>query len=51
MLIAWVILAIAMVGVLLWSSNGVGLLPGHLAALVIATIALAGPCVWIVGWE
>ena len=28
-----------------------GLLPGQMAALVVATILLAGLCVWIIGWE
>jgi hypothetical protein len=29
----------------------VGLLPTQLIALVVATILLAGLCVWIIGWE
>lgn len=48
---AWVVLAIGMVVILLWASKDVGLLPTQLAALVVATIALAGLCVWIIGWE
>jgi hypothetical protein len=36
---------------LLWSAKDVGLLPTQLLALVIATILLAGLCVWIIGWE
>jgi hypothetical protein len=50
-LIAWVVLAIAMVAILLYSSKDVGLLPNQTAALVVATIGLAGLCVWIIGWE
>ncbi len=50
-LAAWIALAIGMVIILLWSAKDVGLLPTQLAALVIATIVLAGLCVWIIGWE
>jgi len=50
-LVAWAVLAIGMVIMLLWSSKDVGLLPTQTLALVIATIGLAGLCVWIIGWE
>lgn len=50
-IIAWFALAIGMVVILLWSAKDVGLLPSQLAALVVATILLAGLCVWIIGWE
>jgi peptidoglycan/LPS O-acetylase OafA/YrhL len=50
-LTAWCALAIGMVIILLWSAKDVGLLPTQLAALVVATIILAGLCVWIIGWE
>jgi hypothetical protein len=48
---AWIALAIGMVIILLWSAKDVGLLPTQLASLVVATILLAGLCVWIIGWE
>lgn len=48
---AWIALAIGMVIILLWSAKDVGLLPTQLIALVVATILLAGLCVWIIGWE
>jgi len=48
---AWVALAIGMVIILLWSAKDVGLLPTQTASLVVATIVLAGLCVWIIGWE
>lgn len=48
---AWIGLAIGMVIILLWSAKDVGLLPTQLVALVVATILLAGLCVWIIGWE
>ena len=50
-LAAWLVLAIGMVILVVWSAKDVGLLPGQLLALVVATIGLAGICVWIIGWE
>ncbi|MDY6877912.1 MAG: hypothetical protein SWK90_17145 [Chloroflexota bacterium] len=50
-LAAWLVLAIGMVAILVWSARDVGLLPGQWAALIGATIGLAGLCVWIIGWE
>ena len=50
-LTAWFVLAIGMVIILVWSARDVGLLPRQWAALIVATIGLAGVCVWILGWE
>ena len=50
-LTAWLVLAIGMVVILIWSARDVGLLSGQWAALIVATIGLAGLCVWIIGWE
>jgi hypothetical protein len=50
-LAAWIVLAIGMVVILVWSARDVGLTPGQWAALVVATIGLAGLCIWIIGWE
>ena len=50
-LTAWVVLAVGMVIILVWSAKDVGLLPGQWAALIVATILLAGLCVWIIGWD
>jgi hypothetical protein len=50
-LTAWIVLAVGMVAILVWSARDVGLLPGQWAALIIATIGVAGLCVWIIGWE
>ena len=50
-LTAWVALALGMVIILLWAAKDVGLLPGQWAALIVATIVLAGLCVWIIGWN
>jgi hypothetical protein len=50
-IVAWCALAIGMVIIMLWSAKDVALLPSQLTALVVATIILAGLCVWIIGWE
>lgn len=50
-LAAWFVLAVGMVIILVISARDVGLLPGQWAALIIATILVAGLCVWIIGWE
>jgi hypothetical protein len=50
-LTAWIVLAVGMVAILGWSARDVGLLAHQWAALVVATIGLAGLCVWIIGWE
>jgi hypothetical protein len=51
MLVAWTVLAVAMVAMLLYAARDVSLLPGQVAALVVATVLLAGACVWILTWE
>ncbi len=48
---SWIILAIGMVIILVWSARDVGFTTGQWAALVVTTILLAGACVWIIGWE
>jgi hypothetical protein len=50
-LVSWFVLALGMVIMLLWAARDVGLLFGQMAALVVATVLLAGLCVWIIGWE
>jgi hypothetical protein len=50
-IVAWIALAIGMVIILLWAAKDVGLLPTQLLALSVATVVLAGLCVWIIGWE
>ena len=45
------LVACVVVAILVWSARDVGLLPGQWAALIVATIGLAGLCVWIIGWE
>jgi hypothetical protein len=50
-LAAWVLLAIGMVVVLIVAARDVGLLWNQWLFLILATIGLAGLCVWIIGWE
>ena len=48
---AWALLAVGMVAILVWEARDVGLLSGQWVALIIATVLVAGACVWIIGWE
>ena len=48
---SWIVLSIGMVIILIWSARDVGLLAGQWVALIVATIAVAGLAVWIIGWE
>ena len=50
-LTAWVVLAVGMVIILILSARNVGLEAMQWAALIVATILLAGLCVWIIGWD
>ena len=47
---SWIVLAIGMVVILVWSARDVGFTPSQWAAVIITTILLAGACVWIIGW-
>jgi hypothetical protein len=49
-IVAWIVLAIGMVIILVWSAKDVGFTAGQWVALVVTTILLAGACVWIIGW-
>ncbi len=48
---SWIVLAIGMVVILVWSARDVGLTAGQWTALVVATVLVAGLAVWIIGWE
>ena len=50
-LTAWAVLAVGMVAILIWSARNVGFEAMQWAALILATILLAGLCVWIIGWD
>jgi len=48
---AWVVLAAGMVALLVNEARSVGLLPSQWVALILATILVAGACIWIISWE
>ena len=48
---SWIVLAIGMVIILVWSARDVGFATSQWIALIVTTILLAGACVWIIGWE
>jgi hypothetical protein len=50
-LVMWLLLSLGMVLMVLYAAKDVGFLPLQTLALVIATIILAGLCVWIINWE
>jgi len=50
-LAAWIILSVGMVVLLVIEARDVGLLATQWAALIIATVLVAGACVWIISWE
>ena len=50
-LFSWAILAVGMVAMLLYAARGVALLPTQVLTLVVATVLLAGACVWILTWD
>ena len=50
-LTAWLVLGVGMVAIISYEARDVGVLWGQWAALIVATIAVAGLCVWIISWE
>jgi hypothetical protein len=50
-LVSWLILAFGMVVIVVIAARNVGFTTSQWAALIAATIALAGLCVWIISWE
>lgn len=48
---AWAVLAAGMVAIVAFEARDVGLLVHQWIALIVATVLVAGLCVWIIGWE
>jgi len=48
---AWVVLSVGIVALLIYEARDVGLSAGNWAALIIASVIVAGLCIWIVSWE
>lgn len=51
LLASWLLLGAGMVAIVLTSSRHVALEPLQRFWLVLATVLLAGLCVWIISWE
>jgi len=47
---SWIVLAIGMVAILIWSAKDVGFTGSQWTALIVSTILLAGASVWIINW-
>lgn len=50
-LAAWIVLALGMIILLAIEARDVGLLPGQWIALMVATVLVAGACIWIITWD
>lgn len=48
---AWIVLSVGIVVLLLVEARDVGLQVGQWMALIGASVAVAGLCIWIVSWE
>lgn len=48
---AWIVLALGMVALLLYFGREVGLTPFNWISLIVATVGVAGLCIWIISWE
>ena len=50
-LAAWIVLSLGIVILLMFEARDVGLLIGQWIALIVASVLVAGLCIWIVTWE
>lgn len=50
-LAAWFVLSVGMIILLVIEAQDVGLMATQWGALIVATIMVAGLCVWIVSWD
>ncbi|MCD4686969.1 MAG: hypothetical protein K8S97_13645 [Anaerolineae bacterium] len=50
-LTAWIVLSVGCVALLAYEARDVGLTTGNWIALIVATVLVAGLCIWIVSWE
>ncbi len=50
-LAAWIVLSLGIVILLMVEARDVGLLIGQWIALIVASVLVAGLCIWIVTWE
>jgi hypothetical protein len=47
---AWFVLALGMVGLLVYEARDVGLQGSQWFWLIVVTILVAGACIWIISW-
>lgn len=50
-LAAWIVLSLGIIILLIIEARDVGLLIGQWVALIVASVLVAGLCIWIVTWE
>lgn len=48
---AWGVLSVGIVALLIYEARDVGLSAGNWIALIVASVVVAGLCIWIVSWE
>ncbi len=48
---AWIVLSVGCIVLLVYEARDVGLTAGNWIALIVATVLVAGLCIWIVSWE
>lgn len=48
---AWIVLSLGCIGLLVYEARDVGLTTGNWIALIVATVVVAGLCIWIISWE
>jgi len=48
---AWIVLSVGCIALLIYEARDVGLTTANWIALIVATIGVAGLCIWIVSWE
>lgn len=48
---AWVVLSVGMVGLLIYEARDVDLSVTNWIALIVASVLVAGLCIWIISWE
>jgi Na+(H+)/acetate symporter ActP len=48
---AWVVLSVGIVAILIYEARDVGLTFTNWVALIVASVVVAGLCIWIVSWE
>ncbi len=50
-LTAWIVLSLGTILLLVYEARDVGLTAGNWIALIVATIVVAGLCIWIISWD